>query len=328
MDALESSVARTACPLGGFGTARALWRLSRPRFTLWLLWIPLIGYGLALWDRALDWTRPGAFLLVLGAWPLLSAGTLWLNAALDQGDRGALFACATPLPPHLRGYGLVALAAGVALGFGANFGVGVCAAACAALAVLYSHPLTAWKGHPWLGPAVNAAGYGVLSSLAGWLVVGVSMNARTALSLGLMTLWLLGASFAAQAFQQQDDARHGYRTLVVTHGPRVCLRAARWCMNLALGGVLCLSAVGYYPRLLWGACPFFVLADRWLQRWLALPDGGDSRWAAGLIHRMLLGGLAMFVLAYADYLVDYHQGAAVAGLNTAAGRPSDVASSP
>jgi 4-hydroxybenzoate polyprenyltransferase len=209
--------------LARVGGARALWRLSRPRFALWVLWIPCIGYGFAHWDRALDWTRPAAFLVVLLAWSLLNAGALWLNAALDRDDAGALYARATPLPEHLRSYAYASLALATALAGLASVATGLCAAACALLAVLYSHPLTAWKGHAVLGPAVNALGYGILSGLAGWVLVGVSMNWRTAVTFALMTLWLVGATFAAQAFQQRDDAHHGYRTLVVTHGPRVCL---------------------------------------------------------------------------------------------------------
>jgi 4-hydroxybenzoate polyprenyltransferase len=314
--------------LARVGTARALWRLSRPRFALWILWIPCIGYGFAHWDRALDWTRPAAFLVVLLAWSLLNAGALWLNAALDRDDAGALYARATPLPEHVRSYGYASLALAVVLAGLASAAAGLCAAACALLAVLYSHPVTAWKGHPILGPSVNALGYGILSGLAGWVLVGVGMNLRTALTFALMTLWLLGATFAAQAFQQRDDTRHGYRTLVVTHGPRVCLMAARLCMDGAVVGVLALAAFGWYPRIILLAAPVFLVAERWMRSWLERPDGGDPRWAAGLIQRMLIGGMVMFALVYADYLYSYYAGVPVAGLATAAGRPAPTPGAP
>jgi 4-hydroxybenzoate polyprenyltransferase len=299
---------------------RCLWRLSRPRFAFWLLWIPLIGYGFALWDRALDWVRPDALLLVLGGWLLLNAGTMWLNAALDRDEAGALFSQAAPLPPHLVWFGYAALALGIVVASAAHLGSGACAGACALLAVLYSHPVTAYKGRPVLGPAVNALGYGVLSALAGWVLVGVSINLRTAVTFALMTLWLLGVTFAAQAFQREDDARRGYRTFVVTHGPAASLRVARACTSGAVWITLALAALGWFPRISLLATPLFILADRWMLRWQQQPGGGDARWAAGLVQRMLLGGLAMFLLIYADYLYARRTGGPVAGDGTALGR--------
>jgi 4-hydroxybenzoate polyprenyltransferase len=312
----------SAAPAAHPSTARALWRLTRPRFAFWLLWIPFIGYGFALWDRALDWTNLEALLLVLLAWLALNAGTMWLNAALDRRERGSLFARPAPIPQHIVGDGYTALGLAVLLSVLANLYAGLCAVACAALAVLYSHPATAWKGHPVAGPVTNAVGYGLLSGLAGWVLVGVAMNVRTALTLALMSLWLLGATFAAQAFQREDDLRRGYRTLVVTHGPAACLRAARICMNAAVGAVLLLAIWGYYPRLCLLATPVFVLADRFMQQWMRQPEGGGPRWAAGLIQRMLLGGIAIFALAYTDYLYAHHTGGEVAGLGTVVGRPA------
>jgi 4-hydroxybenzoate polyprenyltransferase len=285
------------------------------------LWIPLIGYGFAHWDRALDWTNPRAFLVLLGAWLLLNAGTMWLNQALDPEQSAGLFTLPTPLPRHLDGCGYAALVLATATAAIADLWVGVCAAACAVLAVLYSHPATAWKGHPVAGPAVNVVGYGVLSTTAGWLLVGVSLNLRTAAVIGLLTLWLLGATFCAQAFQLDHDRRRDHRTLVATHGPRVCLQTARFCMDGAVGAVLVLTLLGWFPRLCLVATPAFWWADRWLSQWQQQPRGGGPAWAAGLVHRMMLGGSLMFAAAYADYLLDCATGNPVAGLATASARP-------
>ena len=298
------------------GTARVLWQLTRPRFAFWLLWIPLIGYGFAHWDRALDWTNPRGFVMLLPAWLLLNAGTMWLNAALDAHETGALFAAPTRIPACARKCGYGALIAGVLVGFASGLWVGMCAAGCALLAVLYSHPATAWKGHPVKGPVVNALGYGVLSAGAGWSLVGVAMNLRTATTFALLTLWLLGATFCAQAFQREDDRRRGYRTLVVTHGSRAALSAGRWCANAAVGAVLVLTTIGWFPRLCLLATPIFWLADRWMRRWQRQPEGGGPRWAGGYIQRMLAGGLVYFALAYVDYLSDWHEGGPVAGAAT------------
>ena len=308
---------RNAVPTGErSGTVHALWRLTRPRFAFWLLWIPLIGYGFAHWDRALDWTNLSGFALLLPGWLLLNAGTMWLNAALDAHETGALFATPTRIPAGIGKYGYGALTAGVLTGFASSPWVGACAAGCALLSVLYSHPATAWKGHPVMGPLVNALGYGVLSACAGWSLVGVAMNLRTAITLALLALWLLGATFCAQAFQRDDDLRRGYRTLVVTHGPRAALRAGRWCTSSAVGAVLVLTIIGFFPRLCLLATPLFWVADQWMRRWQRQPAGGGPRWAAGYIQRMLAGGLVYFALAYVDYLWDWREGGPVAGAAT------------
>jgi 4-hydroxybenzoate polyprenyltransferase len=280
-----------------------LFWLSRPRFACWLLWIPFIGYGFALWDRALDWTRPGALLLVLVGWLSLNAGTMWLNAALDAHERGALWLSRVELPNGLAIYAAAALCLGVVAAAVADVRSGLCAAGCALLAVLYSHPRTAWKGNSVLGPLVNTVGYGLLSPLAGWYVADVDLNLRTAVTFALLALWILGVTFASQAFQREDDALAGHRTLVVTHGPAACLRVGRACVDVAVLGVMLLSAFGYYPRAVLLAVPMFWIADRHLRRWQRQPDGGGPEWVAGLVARMLAGGAVIFLLVWADYLL-------------------------
>jgi 4-hydroxybenzoate polyprenyltransferase len=261
-------------------------------------------------------------LLVLVAWVSLSAGTMWLNAALDGDEGGALFAERVARPDHLRLHGAAALALAVVLAWLGDRGAGAACAACAGLAVLYSHPRTAWKGHPVLGPAVNAIGYGALSSLAGWSVADVTMDLRTAAAFLFLTVFIVGATFAAQAFQGDDDARRGYRTLVVTHGPAACLRVAHACLAASLAGVSLLAIAGYYPRLCLLGLPAFVPAHRWVRRWQRRPDGGEPADAAGLVLRVLLGACVLISLAFVDYLGDALEGRPAAGRATARGRPT------
>ena len=305
------------------GTALALWRLSRPRFAFWLLFILLIGYGFAHWDRALPPVRPGALALVLLGWYFGNTGTMWLNAAIDPDEGGALFLHNVKRPKHLRlwGYGAFVVSSGFVLL--ADYRVCVAAVLAGVLSIAYSHPLTLWKGHPILGPMVNAVGYGALSMGAGWLLVGVTMNVRTAITFALVILWMLGATFIAQAFQRDDDARHGYRTLVVTHGPATCLRVGRACMNGAIAGTAVLMIIGYYPRIGLLGVPVFLGADAWMRRWQREPNGGSSAWAGGYVKRMLAGGIAVFGLMVVDYSRDYAAGNDAAGLATAAGRPAN-----
>ena len=287
-------------------TARSLFLLARPKGTVMLLVGPLTAYGFAHWDYRLEATRPLALAGVLVAWIFLSAGSLWLNAALDGDEEGALFAVGeggASRPAHLPLFGYGALAASVAIASLADELSGACCAICAVLAVLYSHPRTMWKAHPLLGPAVNAIGYGVLSWLAGFFVVRVPMTARTAAAMGLATIFVFGMSFAAQAYQRDDDARRGYRTLVVTHGPQACLRVASISTLVALAGVAALSAAGVYPRLVLLGLPVFVLAARTMARWRRAPQGGSPELAAEFAVRMAEGGAVLVALATIDSLV-------------------------
>ncbi len=173
----------------------------------------------------------------------------------------------------------------------------MCALA-AALAVLYSHPKTKWKGSPVLGPLVNTLGYGALSWLAGWSVVRVGMTAPTAVAMVLLSIFVLGMSFAAQAWQREDDARRGYRTLVVTHGPATCLRVASICARVSVGSVAVLAVTGVYPRLCLLGLPAFFFAERAMARWRAAPGGGAPADAARYAIAMLAGGATLVALAF------------------------------
>ena len=279
-------------------TARALWSLARPKGTALLVCVPLTGYGFAHWDFHLEARRPLALGVVLLAWILLSAGSLWLNAALDGDEGGALFAGSRgAAPARLDLWGYAALAAAVALAAAADERAGSCCAACAVLAVLYSHPRTKWKAHPALGPAVNALGYGVLSWVAGASIARAPMSARTAAAMLLLTTFVLGMTFAAQAYQRDDDARRGYRTLVVTHGPAACLRIASIATIVSLGGVAALAAAGVYPRLVLLGLPAFAFAAATMRRWVLDPRGGSPAFAAQFALRMLAGGAVLVALA-------------------------------
>jgi 4-hydroxybenzoate polyprenyltransferase len=301
----------------------ALWRLARPRLMPYLLFLPLIGFGWAHWDRALP--LRGATLLpaVLAAWALLQAGTLWLNAALDRDQGEVLMGRAVPTPPGVQFWGYAALLLAVAVAALAGPVAAAAALACAVLSVLYSHPRTAWKGHPIFGPLVNWVGYGLLSPLAGWSVVGVGPDARSVIAWLLGSLGVLGCYFAAQAFQRDEDAARGYRTLVATHGPRGALTAARICLDLGFLGGTVLAVIGWLPYVCLVAWPLGLWVDSWLRRWARQPDGGGERWARGMALRLLVSAALAIALAYADYFWALANERPVAGLGTARGHPTD-----
>ncbi len=299
----------------------ALWALARPRLLAFILLLPLVGFGWAHWGSALTLRGEGAFAWVLLAWALLQTGTMWLNAALDQ-DRGeVLMGRAVPVPPVTAkcAYAALALAAGVA--FLAGPIAGAACATCAVLAVFYSHPATAWKGHAILGPLVNLVGYGLLSTLAGWSVVEAPFGARAVVVWWLGALGVMGCYFAVQAFQEAEDRARGYATLVATHGPRAALVAARLCIRTGLAGGMVLAALGWLPRVCLAGVPFGVWVDRWLAAWTRQPNGGGERWARGLALRLLACALVGIALAYGDLVYRDWNEQPVAGLGTAGGWP-------
>lgn len=310
-------------PPGAYGN---LWALVRPPMIPLVAALPLLGLYLAHWDRALRLVPADARVLaVMAAWVALHAGTLWLNAALDRDEAEVLYGrpAAVPEGASAAGYGALGLA--VVLASVGGLLPGLAGLAAALLAVGYSHPAVAWKGHAVLGPAVNVVGYGLLSPLAGWWVAGVGPSPRSAAVLALVSPAMLGLYFAAQAFQGPEDAARGYRTLVVTHGPRACLGAARALIGLTFAGLVALTVAGWIP---WPAAlvaPAAWVVDRHLARWMAVDGGGSAAWARGLLTRSLGAFLLFLGLVLGHYGWSVAAGGATAGLATPRGWPADRA---
>lgn len=282
----------------------------------WLLLLLLVGYGYGHWERAVDLAWPAEFALLLPIWSLLHIGTMWLNAARDQDEGPLMFGEAVAVPPHLASLGYVALLGCLLLALMAHPIARLCAIGCVLLAVLYSHPRTAWKAHPVGGPLVNVIGYGVLTPLAGIAVTRATLGPRVAITLACTGLAMLGLSFAAQAWQRDEDAARGDRTLVVTHGPRVTLWAARICIGSAAGIGLVSAAVGLYPRACLVALPGLIVVDRHFAAWLAKGEGGPQD-AKGLLLRMALSAIVLIGAAMATYLYQWQHHLPMAGLGTA-----------
>jgi hypothetical protein len=259
----------------------------------------------------------------LAAWALLHAGTLWLNAALDRDEGEVLLGRAVPVPVDIVPWGYAALVAAVGVAWSAAAAIGLACAGCAVLAVLYSHPRFAWKAHPLGGPVVNALGYGLLSPFAGFAAAGVAPDKRSVAVWILGAVGVLGAYFAAQAFQQAEDSARGYRTLVVTHGPVACLQAARVCVAVGLVGAVALAVAGWLPRVCLVCLPLHLWVDAHFRAWIARGDGGDESWARELARRLLWAGLLALAVTAGEYVSGALAGEPVAGLGTAAGHPPD-----
>ena len=187
------------------------------------------------------------------------------------------------------------------------------------LAVGYSHPKTRWKGHPVLGPLTNVLGYGFLSPFVGWWIVGAPFDARTGVVV-VGAMWgVLGVYYLAQFFQEEDDARRGYRTRVVTHGPAATLAAARVALRVAWGLGLGLALVGWLPRPLLCVAPVVWWHDRTMTPGGEMTGEEGGQRAEKLI--LQLGGLLALCLLIATvvYLWDSFHGEWVAGQATHSG---------
>jgi 4-hydroxybenzoate polyprenyltransferase len=187
------------------------------------------------------------------------------------------------------------------------------------LSYVYSAPSFAWKGHPVGGPLVNALGYGVLSPLAGWWVVDVPLNERTSVTFLLVTLVIMATYFSLQAYQEDEDHSRGYRTLVVTHGPKPTLAVAQGFLWASMLGWVGLAVAGQYPRVTLLAWPFWIWWAHGLYAWSKSEEPASFRWPTAYTHRALYSGVVLMLLVFGVYLWDSLHGGPVAGLATALG---------
>ncbi len=305
-------------------TAKALFALSRPEGALFVVLLPVLGYWFAIWDHGqlvAPTTWAPLHLLLFVVWSLIHAGTVWLNAALDRDTDDVLWARAVSVPEHIDRWAMAALLVATSLALAVHRPFGAIATICALLALLYSHPRTAWKGHALFGPATNIFGYGLLAPLSGWLLAGLPMTARGVVTFALFVPIIAAAYFAAQAFQARQDRDRGYHTLVATHGSATVLRLVRILLLATAAAVLLLSVIGWYPRaLLTLALPLAGL-DLLVRRWADQPAGGDARWARRFVFGLLFTITWGMVVVCGVFEWQERAGEPRGGLGTARGQP-------
>lgn len=302
------------------GNGRDLLILARFRLLPFVLIMVLFGYGWAHWDRALRMRGGLELLVVLLAWTALHVGTMWLNASLDRDSGEVLFGKAAAVPRSLPCLGYFALAVAVILGWSSAGWVILC---CAMLAILYSHPLVAMKGHWVGGPVINVVGYSWLSPYAGWRVVGVPLNLRSYLVAGCIAMIVLGFYFSAQVFQEEEDRARNYDTFVVHFGPAGAVRAARVCVGAGVLGGLILALTGFLPRSCLLLLPFALRLDHFFADWEVRPCAGGEVRAQRLSWQLLRLAMIGVLVSGGEYVLQSYRDVPVAGLGTAAGHPKD-----
>ncbi len=301
-------------------TLQRLLQLARPKGAFLIAGLPLAGFGYGLWGRG-STVHPLEVLPELVAvwltWVFGHAGAMWLNAELDRDEGEVLFGRAVVVP---RGTGIAGYLA-LSVSIGTSLAIGgittLSAAACALLAVLYSHPRVALKGRALSGPLINGVGYGSLSPIAGWAAAEGVPTWRAGISLAFAVPFILGVYFAAQAFQADEDRRRGYRTLVATHGPRFTLVVARACLGFSALGALSMAALGAYPRATLISLPIWLWMDRHLARWSRDERGGRGADAVKLVLIVTLAAFAMVGASYAHHIHALLEGLPVGGCGTA-----------
>ena len=301
---------------------RVLWTLARVRLLVFVLLLVGLGAGVGHWDRALGPQKPAALGMTVVAWSLLHVGTMWLNATLDRDDGPVLLGESVPPPAWLGGVAQGLLLCVPCVGFAVNREVGQLAVVASGLSWLYSHPMTAWKGHPLLGPLVNVLGYGVVSPLAGFYALGLPITWRVLAIVPVVGSGVLAVFFAAQAFQENEDRARGYQTFVAMFGGRETIDAARIMLTASGLWLMGLVTLGWLPLELCSVLLPMWWTEQGLRGWKAQNEiayGGMMVFTRRLVMTVLVGVIAVGQ-AHLDAMA---AGGPVAGLATQAGHPPD-----
>ena len=295
---------------------RALTTLARPRM-LPLVWMAVFfGFMLGHWEAGVHFRGGLHLALVMLSWTALHVGTMWLNSARDRDTGPVAFGESVAVPPHTARFAYFALLITLLASVLGGPIIAACGLLTVVLSVLYSHPTSAWKGHPIGGPFVNIVGYGILTPLAGLTAALGGVSPRTIAVFTMMALAMAGLYFAAQAFQADEDRARGDRTLVATHGPAVVLRTTRILFGTAVALALAGMAIGWFPLPCLIALPFVWRVDRHLVAWSRTPGGGSPHHAKVLVQRLVVLLAVLVTAAVTEHIYDLLQGELPAGLNT------------
>lgn len=191
-----------------FKFLRLPYQLQLGPIFLWGFWL-----GGGSFDSWYDFGRFAALFLIfhIGAFGGLTA----LNSFYDQ-DEGPIGGMWQPprVPPYLGEWAWIVQIAGLCavLPFGSQLVWIYCALLM--LSLLYSHPVTRWKGLPWHSLAIVTIGQGVLDCLAGAYAASFP-KFNEAFIAGLFGATIIVAAFypLTQLYQAADDRKRGDNTL-------------------------------------------------------------------------------------------------------------------
>ena len=293
----------------------------RPKGLLCVLCLPLIGYGWGHWDYALPARGLDELVFVMLAWTCFHCGSMWMNAYLDRDECDVIFGTATHVPPWIPSLSFVTFLIGIGICCAVSWWMGGIGVVVALSGWLYSSRIYCLKGHATGGPLVNAVGYGLLSPLAGWLIVDVAMNPRTAVTSAVLLMGVMGSYFCLQGYQYDEDRKRGYRTLVATHGVAITLGVGRTCFGIVVLLILLMAIVGWYPSIVVCTVPVWLWFDRWIMLWRKAEVPEDIFWPSGFVRRATALGVFFFLCVFGVYIWDSFSGQSVAGFATPAGHP-------
>ncbi len=255
--------------------------------------------------------RPVALLLAWLAWVLcLNGGTLAFNSAHDRDEDDIAYLRAPPAPPpRLAAFSLGLMAAGLVPALLVSPRFALVTAVCMLLSVGYSHPATRWKGVPGLDLAVNMAGYGMGTTLAGLLAGQAAAGGSDAWPGGAG--WLLAGGFAllfgsfypmTQLYQIESDRARGDRTLATSLG---VTRSLDLALLLAVGAAVLLvraqtAGSAPQPTLILTLAMWFLVTALWRRQAPGLAARRhEARMYAALVVWVLIDA-AVLVGLYAE----------------------------
>ena len=236
-----------------------------PIMTAHFLLGTFIAVGLRVpWKAAL----PGWFIFVV----LMNGGTLAINSAFDKDEGDIGYLRQPPKPPRfLLQLSLLMLAASLLLGFLLPPLFAWSNAACVVMALLYSVPPFRLKARAGWDLAINCAGFGLLTPLAGWGLTGLPLTCGFAL-VAIGFAFLFGAFYPmTQIYQIDEDRARGDRTLVIKLGEALSLWLAVGLIviaHLCFGSGLLRSGRNPFAMLL-SLAAWLGVALPWLANWRA-----------------------------------------------------------
>ncbi len=245
--------------------------------------------------------------LVLGTtvWTVAGfGGTLALNSAFDRdvGDVGGMH-LPPPPPRHLAGYGLVVMLIGQAALSAVDARAAMLYAVCILLSVAYSVPPIRLKRVPGVDLAVNVLGFGVLSPLAGWMLLRAPLTRAGLASIAGIGLMMAALYPLTQIYQIDEDRERGDHTFAQRLGIRASLRVAfvtACAATVMLTGSLFAAAGPTAAGVAVAAlAPWITFITRWMRSATALTSAGHGRSLYRVGNAYILAEIAIIVLCLA-----------------------------